>query len=148
MKIVLLEEVAGLGRTGEVKEVADGYGRNFLLPRRLALLATTAAIKEAQARQQAEALIQARSQAEMEALAKKLDGMVVTVKAKVGAEGRLYGSVTSGHLAEELGRLGQEMDKRKIELPEPIRQVGDYQVTIRLGGELLPRITVKVEAEG
>ena len=144
MKVILLEEVSGLGKTGDTVEVAPGYGRNFLLPRKIATVATPAAIKEAEALKQAEIRRQARTEAEIAEVAKKLEGTSVNIKAKTGAEGKLYGSITTSHIARELKQQGYDLDKRKIELSEPIRQVGNFAVTIHLAKDLTPHITVVV----
>ena len=144
MKVVLLEEVSGLGKTGDTVDVAPGYGRNFLLPRKLATAATPAAVKEAEALKQAEIRRQARTEAEVVELARKLGGISVKIKAKIGAEGKLYGSITSSHIARELKQQGYDLDKRKIEISEPIRQVGNFPVTIHLSKDLAPQITIVV----
>lgn len=148
MRVVLLKDVPGLGKEGEVKEVADGYGRNHLLPKRLAEFATPALLKKAEAMQRAEARRQLTVDAEMVNLAHTLEGLALTVKARVGTEDRLYGTITSGDIAEEIHRLtGHDIDKRKIELEEPIRQLGKYEVSLRLSPEIVPKIRVIVEEE-
>ena len=144
MKVVLLEEVSGVGKTGDTVEVAPGYARNYLLPRKLATKATPAAIKEAEALKQAEIRRQARTEAEIAELAQKLQGISVNIKAKTGAEGKLYGSITSSQIARELKQQGFDLDKRKIELSEPIRQVGSFPVTIHISKDMTPQITVVV----
>jgi large subunit ribosomal protein L9 len=148
MRVILLQDVSGLGTAGEVKEVADGYGRNFLIPKRLAEFASPALLKRVE--EQRQAIVRRRDMAETEliTLADTLDGAEVVVKAKVGAQGRLYGAVTSSDIAEGIHRvIGQEIDKRKIELEEPIHQLGEYQVMVRLSKELVPSIKVVVEGE-
>lgn len=147
MKVVLLEDVSGLGKLGDTADVASGYGRNFLFPKKLATLATAAAIKEAEVMRQAEARRQARTEAEGAELAKKLEGVSVSIKAKSGAEGKLFGSVTTAHIARELKQLGFDVDRRRIELAEPIRAVGAYPATVRITKELAPQITVNVAGE-
>ena len=144
MKVVLLEEVSGVGKMGDTVEVAPGYARNYLLPRKLATKATPAAIKEAEALKQAEIRRQARTEAEIGELAQKLQGISVNIKAKTGAEGKLYGSITSSQIARELKQQGFDLDKRKIELSEPIRQVGSFPVTIHISKDMTPQITVVV----
>jgi large subunit ribosomal protein L9 len=145
MKVVFIETVPGQGRAGETKEVADGYARNFLLPKGLALLATPAALSVAETRRQQEALREERLHEEMEEIAQKLEGMTITLGAKVGTKERLYGSITSAQIAEEIGRQGVEIDKRRIELEEPIHQLGEYEIAIKLGGDLAPKIKVVVQ---
>lgn len=144
----MLRDVPELGSVGEVKDVASGYARNFLLPRGLAAFATPAVMKRVEAIRKAEEKRQALLEAEMMSLAQTLEGMEITIKAKVGAQGRLYGAITSGDIAEELGRVtGQDIDKRKIELEEPIRQLGEYEVPVRLSKEIAPKIKVVVAEE-
>lgn len=147
MKVVLLEDVSGLGKLGDTADVSPGYARNFLLPRKLATPATAAAIKEAEVMRQAEARRQARTEAEVAELAKKLEGVSVSIKTKTGAEGKLFGSVTTAHIARELKQLGYDVDRRRIELTEPIRAVGAYPVTVRITKDLAPQITVNVAGE-
>lgn len=148
MRVVLLQDVPRLGKAGEVKDVADGYGRNFLLPKGLAEFASPSLLKRAEEQRQAEARRQLLADAELASLAQSLEGVQVAVKAKVGAQGRLYGAVTTGDIADELHRVtGQDIDKKKIELEEPIHQLGEYEVVLRLSKELMPRIRVVIEEE-
>ena len=148
MRVVLLQDVPGLGKAGEVKDVATGYGRNFLIPRKLAEFATATVLKRVEAHHQAEARRQSHAESEMVSLAQTLEGLEVAVKARVGAMDRLYGAITSGDIAEEIHRIsGQDIDKRRIELEEPIRQLGEYEVSVRLSKELVPKIKVIVEEE-
>lgn len=148
MKVVFLQNVEGSGRTGEIKEVADGFARNFLLPRRLAAAATPDAIKRAEAR----AVIEARHQAELDeqarSLAEKLTASIV-ITARVGEKGRLYGSVTSGDIADEVSKLaGEEVDRHLVALEEPIKELGTYEVPVRLTRNVEAKITVEVVGEG
>ncbi|RLC72430.1 MAG: 50S ribosomal protein L9 [Chloroflexi bacterium] len=148
MKVILLQDVPRLGKAGEIKEVADSYGRNFLLPRGLAEFASPSILKQVEERQRAEARRQRLADAELASLAQSLEGVEVIIKAKVGAQGRLYGAITSGDIADELHRvIGQDIDKKKIELEEPIHQLGEYEVVVRLSKELVPKIRVVVEEE-
>ena len=148
MRVVLLQEVPRLGKAGEVKDVASGYARNFLLPRGLAEFATPAAMKRVEEIREAEEKRQALLEGEMVSLSQTVEGVEITLKAKVGAQERLYGAVTSGDIAEELKRVtGQDIDKRKIELEEPIRQLGEYEVLVRLSTEIAPKIKVVVTEE-
>ena len=149
MKVVLLQDVAQLGKAGEVKEVADGYARNFLLPRGLAEFASPSLLKRAEEQLQAEVRRQRMADAELVSLAQDLEGAEVSIKAKVGSQGRLYGAITSGDIADGLNRVtGKGIDKKKIELEEPIHQLGEYEVVVRLSKELVPKIRVVVEEEG
>lgn len=146
MKIVLLQDVPRVGKRGEIKEVADGFGRNFLLPQKLATLATPAALEMTEAQRQVAERQRQRSEEELRDLAQKLAGIAVTVKAKAGAENRIFGSVKNLHIARELSHLaGFEIDKRTIELAEPIRQLGTYEIRVRLAKDMAPKIKVIVE---
>jgi len=148
MKIVLLKDVANVGRAGEVKEVADGYGRNFLLPKKLALLATPSALKAAEAQLQKEKEKEQRFAAEITKLAQQLEGLLITFKEKASSEDRLYGSVRDSDVARELSQLtGLDIAREKIELEEPIRQLGEYEVTVRFSQDLAPKIKVIVTRE-
>lgn len=148
MKVIFLQDVAAVARAGEIKAVNDGYGRNFLLPRKLAVLASTAALKEMEAMIKREASRRARSEAELAGLAEQLNGKEVVIKAKVGAKERLYGSITAADIATELERAHSLIvDKRKIALEEPIRQSGSYEVPIKLGKDLTPVIKVTVASQ-
>jgi large subunit ribosomal protein L9 len=141
MKVVLLQNVAGLGTVGEVKEVAQGYGRNFLLPKGLAERATPDLMKRAEEMRRGEERRQLLADAEMGVYAETFEGLEVRIKAKAGAQDRLYGAITNADIAEEVQRItGQDMDKRKIELDEPIHKLGEYDVVIRLSKELTPRL--------
>jgi large subunit ribosomal protein L9 len=148
MKVVLLQDVPQLGEAGEVKDVAVGYARNFLLPKGLAEFVTPAVLERVEARLRKEERRQAQVEVEMASTAHTLDGAQITLKAKVGTQERLYGSITSGDIAAELQRVtGLEIDKRKIELEEPIRQVGEYEISVRLSKEFVPKIRIVVEEE-
>ena len=148
MKVIFLQDVPKVAKAGETREVADGYGRNFLIPKKLAQLAnrTTLGALEAQLK------IQARHQAEEEAkvvgLVEELDGKEITLKAKVGTTEHLYGSITSADIADELQKsYGVSVDKKKVEMAEPIRQLGSYEVAIKFGKDLMPKIKVNVIGE-
>ncbi len=147
MKVVLLDEVTGLGKPGDTVDAAPGYVRNFLVPRKLATPATAAALKEAESIRGAEARRLAKSEAELTELAGKLKAASVSIKAKAGAEGKLFGSVTTAHIARELKQMGDDLDRRRIELAEPIRAVGAYSVIVRITKDLTPQITVNVTGE-
>lgn len=148
MKVLLIETVPNLGKAGEIKEVPDGYARNFLLPRGLATAATASAVKQAATTKQAEQKRAARVVAERQELARKLNQTEVVFKARVGEQHRLFGSITASDIADELSRkVGQDIDKRDIELSEPLRHLGTFKVPIRLGPKLIPNVTVVVESE-
>jgi large subunit ribosomal protein L9 len=144
---VFLREVEGSGRTGEIKNVADGFARNYLLPRKLAAAATDHNIRIAQARADVEAKHQAKLDADATVLAERLVGHSVTLTVKAGPQGRLYGSVTARDVAEALeGPLGHVLEHRQVELEEPIRQVGVFEVPLRLSRNV--RVSVRVEVLG
>lgn len=148
MKVVFLKDVPRVGKMGEVKEVANGYGRNFLLPRKLAMLATPSALKIAEVQLQKEREKEKRLAAELGDLAKQLEGLLITIRAKVAEEQQLYGSIRDSDIATEINQLtGFDIDRKKLELEEPIRQLGNYEITIRLTRDLAPKIKVVVAAE-
>lgn len=145
MKVIFLEDVPKVAKLGEIKEVADGYGRNFLIPKKLAALAVPGITDRLEAQRRAQAKKQAQIEAELVGLAKKLDGKEIILKAKAGTKDRLYGRITSADIAAELEKTtGVAVDKRKIELDEPIRQLGSHEVTIKLGKDIMPKIKVTV----
>ena len=146
MKVLLTQNVPNLGQAGETKEVADGYARNYLIPRGMATVATHGAVKQAAARQQATQNKQARVQSELSQLATRVGQTQLTFKAKVGEQHRLYGSITTADVAEQLSaKVGQEIDKRHVELEEPIRHLGSFKVPVRLGPGVVPSVSVVVE---
>jgi large subunit ribosomal protein L9 len=146
MRVIFIKDVPSVARAGEVKEVADGYGRNFLLPKGLATLATPAALKEAESLRQVEARRQGQSDEEARATAEKLNNFSLTLKARAGARGRLYGAITSSDIAREIqAQTGCQVNKRKIKLEEPIHQLGEYEVAIKLTKELAPKLKIVVE---
>ncbi len=145
MKVVFLQDVPNVARAGEIKEVASGYGRNFLIPRKLALLASSPAISLIEVQRKVSALNQQQTESEVVELANQLDGREVFLKAKVGAKDRLYGSITNADIAAELeSATGLVIDKKKIELAKPINKLGSYEVTIRLAKDVMPKIKVTV----
>jgi large subunit ribosomal protein L9 len=148
MKVIFLQDVPNVAKAGETKEVADGYGRNFLIPKKLALLASPSAVSTIEAQRKTKARNQKQIGAELVELADQLEGKEVILKVRVGAKDRLYGSITSADIAAELeSTAGLAIDKRKIELAEPIRQLGSYEVAIRLASDILPKIKVTVTAK-
>ena len=148
MKVVFLEDVPNVAEVGEVKEVADGYARNFLIPKKLAILADAKATHIVEGQLKKKARRQAETEAEMRELAKQLEGQEIVLKARAGAKERLYGSITNADIADELEKsAGLVVDKRKIELDEPIREVGSYEVGIRLTGDIIPKIKLTVIEE-
>ena len=145
MKVIFLQDVPNVARAGEIKEVASGYGRNFLIPQKLAVLASSPAISLVETQRKINARNQQQTGAELVELANQLDGREVFLKARVGAKDRLYGSITNADIAAELeSTVGLVIDKKKIELAKPINQVGSYEVTIRLAKDVIPKIKVTV----
>jgi len=145
MKVIFLEDVPNVARIGETKEVADGYGRNFLLPKKLALPADSPEAAQIATKLQA---VRKKTDEELAERLEQVENKEVTIKAKVGTKDRLYGSVTNADIATELENVaGLAIDKKKIELAEPIRQLGSYEVVIRLGKDITPKIKVTVIAE-
>jgi len=147
MKVIFLQDVPRVARAGEVKEVADGYGRNFLIPQKLAVMADPSTLNTLEAQIKKEASSQAQTEEEMTDLAHQLDGREITLKAKVGAKEHLYGSITSADIAAELQNNGLVVDKKKIEIAEPIRKLGSHEVAIRLAKDAIPKIKVIVIEE-
>lgn len=147
MKVILLQDVPGTGKKNQILNVSDGYFRNFLLPRKWAMEATPHAVAEVERRNEAERAKEAARRKEAEDLARELKDKVIHLEAKGGEKGKLYGSVTSQEIADALLSQHQiEMDRRKIELPEPIRNAGDSQVTISLYAGVKVTMTVHVTA--
>ena len=147
MKVILLQDVPGTGKKNQILNVSDGYFRNFLLPRKWAMEATPHAVAEVERRNEAERAKEAARRKEAEYLARELKDKVIHLEAKGGEKGKLYGSVTSQEIADALLSEHQiEMDRRKIELPEPIRNAGDSQVTISLYAGVKVTMTVHVTA--
>lgn len=148
MEVILREHVDNLGRRGEVVKVADGYARNYLLPRKLALL-VTAGNKQQIERERGK--FEAREQEEKkvaEAIAARLEGVEIQIARKVGETEVLFGSVTSADIAAALAAKGFEIDRRKLNLREPIKKLGEYDIPLRLHPEVTIPVKVKVVAEG
>lgn len=145
MKVIFLQDVPDVASAGEVKEVADGYARNFLIPRKMAALASPQALSQVVIIEK----VEGKTNEELIELAGQLEGKEVNLKAHAGAKERLYGSITSADIAAELeSATGLAVDKRKIELEKPIHQLGSYELTIKLGKDITPKIKVNViEAE-
>jgi len=145
MKVILLQDVKGKGKKGQILEVSDGYARNFMLPKKLAIEATTDAINTVKMNDKATQERIAREKAEALATSKKLREMTLTVTAKGGGNGRLFGSVTNQEIADALAKNGVKLDKRKIVISDPIKNVGAYTVNCKLGYEISAPLTVKIE---
>lgn len=147
MKVILREDVANLGRSGEVVTVKDGFGRNFLLPRKMAVLANERNIKQLEHEMGVISARQAKLKAGAEAQAKGLSNVQVKIARKVGEQDKLYGSVTVLDIAEALTAQGKKLDRRHIHLPEPIKAIGSWDVEIRLHREVTAKIKVEVVPE-
>ena len=146
MKVILLQDVKGKGKKGQMLEVSDGYARNFMLPKKMAIEATPDAINTMRMNDKATQERQAKERAEALEISKKMKDMTVVVMAKGGGNGRLFGSVTNAEIADALEKkTGIKLDKRKIVLNETIKNVGTYTVTCKLGYEITAPLTVKIE---
>ena len=146
MKVILLQDVKGKGKKGQMLEVSDGYARNFMLPKKLAIEATPDAINTMRMNDKATQERIAKEKAEALALSKQLRELTVTVTAKGGGAGRLFGSITTHAIATALkANAGIELDKRKIVISDPIKNVGTYTVQCKLGYEITAPLTVKIE---
>lgn len=141
MKVIFLQDIPKVAEAGDVKEVADGYARNFLIPKKLAVVAKPGAVNIIAARQ-------AKITTEASELASKLEGLEINLKARVGDKDRLYGAITTTDIATEINKAaGLTIDKRRIELDKPIHQLGSYEVPIRLAKDIIPKIKVIVTEE-
>jgi large subunit ribosomal protein L9 len=140
MKVVFLEDVPNVAKAGDIKEVADGYGRNYLLPKKLAVVSRPGV------ETQIKAQIEARAETEkMKKMAAEIEGKEITLRVRMGAKERMHGSITAANIATELKSvIGQDVDKRKIDLAEPIKQLGSYDITIKLVKDIEPKIKVHV----
>lgn len=147
MKVIFLEDVKGKGKKGELKEVSDGYARNFLLPKKLAKEATTDNLNTFKLQEKARLAQIEREKAEANEKAKRLENLVVKISAKAGANGRLFGAVTSKEISEALEAHGMSIEKNKIVLPEPIKNYGSYEVKCKFGYEITGIIHVLVSEE-
>ncbi len=148
MEVILREHVDNLGRRGELVKVADGYARNYLLPRKLALLATDGNKKQIE-RERAKLDVKDEEEKKVaEALAERLGGVEIVIVRKVGDTKALYGSVTTADVAEGLASKGFDIERRSMQLAEPIKQLGEFDIPVRLGREVTAHVKVKVVAEG
>ena len=146
MKVILLQDVKGKGKKGQMIEVSDGYARNYMLPRKIAVEATADAVNTMRMNDKAAAEKAAKERAEAMEISKKLRDMTLVVTAKGGGAGRLFGSVTNQEIADALQKkAGIKLDKRKIVIADPIKSVGTYTVTCKLGYEITAPLSVKIE---
>ncbi|MCU1344917.1 MAG: rplI [Acidimicrobiia bacterium] len=147
MKVVLRTDVAGVGKKGDIVEVADGYGRNFLLPRSLAFLATSGVVAQAASMRRSRDVRDATDRAAAEEIARKLVPSVITIKMRAGGEGRLFGSVTSGDVVDAVAaQTGIDLDRRKLHLGDHIKATGTHQVPVKLHSDVEFAITLDVVA--
>ncbi len=148
-KVILTQDVEHLGAAGTVQTVKEGFARNYLLPKKLAEIATPGTIKQVQERQAALERRVRKQEEELRSLGDRIAATTLNFTARVGSEGRLFGSITAQEIADELSRVtGEEIDRRKVALDEPIRTIGQHKVPIRLVGRLAPEVTVVVTGEG
>ena len=149
MKVLFKKDVADVAKAGQVKDVADGYARNFLIPRGLAVAATTAALKQVADVQAVAARHAAEEENTARGLKERLEGQPVVIEAKAGSQGRLYGSITTADVAAAIQKqLGSSVDRRNLEIADPVRQVGSYPVTARLHRNVTATVTIEVRAVG
>ena len=148
MKLILREDVENLGKGGELVDVKPGYGRNFLLPRGLAVVANTKNVRELEHQRSVASAKAAKLKASAEAVAKRLAATPVVLKRKAGEQDKLFGSVTAIDIAEALAARGLQIDRRSIDLAEPLKTVGEFEVPVKLHHEVAGKVKVKVEPEG
>ena len=147
MEVILQQDVKGLGKKGEVVKVAEGYARNFLFPRKLAIEATKSALRQVQEERRVQSQKAKREEIEAQELATELESKPLVLKAKTGDGGKLFGSITSTDIVDGLKQRGVKVDKRRVQLAEPIKSLGSYRVPIRLLPGIVAELTVQVEAE-
>jgi large subunit ribosomal protein L9 len=147
MKLILLEDLKNLGKSGDKVQVADGYGRNYLIPRRLALPATPQNLRVFENEQKARAKKRLLERQQAEALGAKIAALALTISRQAGEEDKLFGSVTNVHVAEALEKEGFKIDKRKIEMAEPLKALGEFEVPVQVHPEVKVSIKVLVVKE-
>lgn len=148
MRIMLIQDVAPLGQVGDVVEVKNGYARNYLIPQKMAVIATAGALKQAEQFRASADKRRARERSAAEAQAQRLSGQSFRFERKVGENGRLYGSVTSADIADALtAKLGEEFDRRKVQLSEPIKTLGDFDVPLDIHADVPVSVHVTVVGE-
>jgi large subunit ribosomal protein L9 len=148
MRVIFIEDVPRVAKAGDIKDVADGYARHFLIPRKIAAPATARSMDDAKAQMEKRARERARTEAEMKSLAEQIEGKGIVITARTGGKEKLYGSVTAEDIASGIENdLGAVVDKRKIELAESIRQVGTYDVVVRLAADISATLKVTVKGQ-
>jgi large subunit ribosomal protein L9 len=148
VKVILTADVAPLGKSGELRDVADGYARNFLIPKKLAVPASGGAYRAWQHDIASREDQRRREREEAEIAAQRISSTTLTMGVKVGEGGKLYGSITAKDIADALARRGIEVDRHRIDLEEPLRQLGTYKVAIRVAPEMVSEVTIAVEPKG
>jgi large subunit ribosomal protein L9 len=148
VKVILTNDVAKLGKSGELKDVSAGYARNFLIPQRLAVPAAGGAYRAWQHDIASREEKRKREREEAELTAQRIAGTTLTMGVKVGEGGKLYGSITAKDIADALGRRGIEVDRHKVELEDPLKTLGTYKVAVKVYAGLMPEVTVVVEPKG
>ena len=148
MKVILTSDVATLGKSGEMKNVADGFARNFLIPKKLAVPASGGAFRAWQHDIASREEKRTRERQEAEIYATRIGSTTLTMGVKVGEGGRLYGSITSKDIADALGRRGIVVDRHKVDLDEPLKSLGTYKVAIKVYSGMAPEVTIIVEPKG
>ena len=148
MKVILTQDVSALGKSGELKDVTDGYARNFLIPKKLAVPAAGGAYRAWQHDIASREEKRKREREEAEIEAQRIGSTTLTMGVKVGEGGKLYGSITAKEIAEALGRRGITVDRHKIDLPEPLKSLGTYKVAVKVFSGMTPEVTVVVEPKG
>ena len=147
MEVVLKEDIFNLGKMGEVVRVKDGYARNYLLPRGLVLVANKKNLKGLEHDKRVIAAKKERTLSSAQSLSETLSAISIRIPAKVGEEGKLFGSVTNLHIEKALSEIGHTVERRKIHLPEPIKKAGEYEVPVRLANDVTANIKVSVVSE-
>ena len=148
MRVIFLDDVANIAQAGDVKNVADGYARNYLIPKMLAVVATPEHLKRIQRIKREGDDKRVKETKQLEELASALDGTAITVKAKATPTGKFYGAVSAGHVSDELSSaIGRGIDRKLIDMVEPIREPGEYNVVLTLGPEIKANIIITAEAE-
>jgi large subunit ribosomal protein L9 len=148
VKVILTQDVSALGKSGELRDVADGYARNFLIPRKLAVPAAGGAYRAWQHDIASREEKRKREREDAEIAAQRITSTTLTLGVKVGEGGKLYGSITAKDIADALGRRGINIDRHKVDLDEPLKTLGTYKVAIRVYPGLTPEVTVDVEPKG
>ncbi len=144
MKVILKEDVKSLGKAGEIVDVSDGYARNYLIPRRLAVIADEKNIKAFELQKKRIMEAAERERAEMTSFAERLRSVNITIKAKAGEEGKLFGSITTMDIAEALKKEGIELDRKRIQLDQPIKRIGEYTIKVKLPYDINSEFRLRV----